>query len=253
MAHFVDRSNQNGADDYAQAKVETLYLKATEGVNFVDGTRDERRREAEKAGVDRIGDYHFADLNDPTSECDWFLSVIGTTPVGQLRPALDLERNQSAAWAEQWILRFHAKRGYLPTFYASTSYGHWLRQRSKLVAKCPWWRAEYGPDDGQRHSLIGGRLGAVAHQYTSKSEIAGISGYTDESVWLGSRTPMLVPAPRRIGPVPRDAWPWAQWKLGIGKWKGHKPGDPAFRQDWPKRVPWQWWRAVAWYKWQGLA
>lgn len=196
---FVDRSNVNGTDDYRQAGVTHLYLKATEGVGFVDATYAARHRQANAEGVAHIGAYHFADLADPKAEADHFLSVIGKPKAGALRPCLDMERGtvvSDVPWAESWVTAVYDKLGYLPAIYGSTSLLYPMRQRSHLLRLCPWWRSEYGPNDGLVHPLTGGGLGASAHQYTSVAHFPGISGATDASVLLLPRelhASLLVP------------------------------------------------------------
>lgn len=254
MSRFVDRSNVNGADDYRTARVGLLYLKATEGISFVDGTRRNRLAQARAEGVAMIGDYHFADLDNPLAEADHFYSVCGRPAPGQLRPCLDLERGQvinDQAWAEAFITRMRTHLGYLPAIYGSTSLIAPLRQRSALIRSCPWWRAEYGPNDGALHPLQGGNLGAAAHQYTSVARVSGLSGNVDASVLL-SPTALLVPHPKVVVRITRAAWLWAQWWLSIGAYKGHGHAEHAAsrgpgQKDGRVPVPHGGWAAVKWY------
>lgn len=251
---FIDRSNVNGADNLRQAGVTHLYLKATEGVSYVDATFARRRSQAHAAGV-IVGAYHFASLDNPVAECDHFLGVIGATSPGEFRPCLDLERGtvvSDVAWAEAWVSHFRSRRGYLPVIYGSTSLIGPLRSRSKLLAACPWWRAEYGPNDGRITPLAGGRMGATAHQYTSVAVFPGISGHTDASVFVAPITPMLVPHPHTSVRITKAAWDWAQWWLSIGRYKGHGHGEHVHsrgpgQKDGRVPVPKTGWKAVAWY------
>lgn len=193
MTVFIDRSNVNGADDYAKAPVTHIYLKASEGTGFTDSTYQARRQQALAAGA-KVGAYHFAGHNDPTVEADFFLSRIEKPHEGDLRPCLDLESGQSRAWAERFVARVKQRLGYYPTIYGSTSFIGPMRAGSATLKRCPWWRAEYGPNDGLHHALSGGDQGAAAHQYTSVAEVPGISGPTDASVLL-NEAELLVPAP----------------------------------------------------------
>ncbi len=190
---FLDRSNVNGHDDYARAPVTHLYLKVSEGTGFVDATFIQRRTAAHAAGA-RVGGYHFAGHGDPVAEADHFLSLVGTPKPGQLRPALDLESGQGIAFAEAFVRRLRAKLGYWPVLYGSTSFIGPMRAQSKVLRKCPWWRAEFGRNDGEQHPLVGGDSGAVAHQFTSRAVVPGIAGFTDQSAILNQK-PLLVPSP----------------------------------------------------------
>lgn len=192
MGVFIDRSNVNGHDDYSRAPVRFLYLKVSQGTEFVDSTFIARRTAGHAAGA-KVGGYHFAGHSDPVAEADHFLSLVGKPKTGQLRPALDLESGQSIAWAEAFVRRLRERLGYWPVVYGSTAIIGPMRAQSAVLRKCPWWRAEYGQNDGLRHALTGGDMGAVAHQFTSRAVVPGIAGFTDESVVL-KEAPLLVPA-----------------------------------------------------------
>ena len=250
---FIDRSNVNGKDNYRTAGVGYLYLKATQGDSFVDATMKSRMDAAKQDGVKIVGVYHFADHNDAVAECEHFLSVAPKPAPGQFRECLDVETGQSVAWVEAWVNHFKAHRGYLPVIYGSTSVIGPMRAASKIIRSCPWWRAEYGPDNGHLYPLVGGAQGATAHQYTSKAEFSGISGYTDASVFCRPAGPMLVSRPRHpVSRISRSAWEWAQWFLSIGKYKNigrwqylhHRKGA---KRDPFKHVPKGGYRAARWY------
>ncbi len=266
MSRFIDRSNVNGpasADNLREAGVSHIYLKASEGTGFTDATYTPRRFAAAAAGAVH-GAYHFADLADPIAECNHFLYVIGVPQAGMLRPALDLERGTPVtdhAWAEEWVTRFHAVRGYLPVLYGSTSLAEPLRRASKLLSACAWWRAEYGPNDGRCYPLQGGNQGAAIHQYTSVARFPGIAGACDASLLI-SETGIIVPGkPRPVHHVSKQmqaAWRWAQWYCGIGRYQGH--GHYAREHGVPDSEPpplppntWkQAWACVQWYTKHGV-
>lgn len=204
MGIFIDRSNVNGADDLRKAGVSDIYLKATEGTTFRDGTYQQRRAQARLAGA-RSGAYHFARQNTPATEADFFLTTIGTPKPGDLRPCLDLEDGQSTAWAEAFVKHVRDSLGYWPVLYGSTSFIAPMRAASQTLRNCAWWRAEYGQNDGKRHALDGGDQGAAAHQYTSAATFPGIAGKTDASVILHGKN-LVVPAakPRKRYVIKRD-------------------------------------------------
>lgn len=183
MTVFIDRSNVNGADDYKAAPVTHLYLKVSEGTGFVDATYMQRKAQGESAKA-HVGGYHFAGHNDPRAEADFFLSKLVHPKTGDLKPCLDLESGQSRQWAEQFVLRVKEKLGFFPVLYGSTSFIAPMRAASSTLKSCPWWRAEFGPNDGGRHALSGGDMGAAAHQFTSVGHVPGISGNTDQSAIL---------------------------------------------------------------------
>lgn len=198
---FLDRSNVNGTDNYALAKVTHLYLKVSEGTGFTDSTYTARKALAHAAGA-IVGGYHFGGNSSPIAEADFFLSLVGSPKAGQLRPCLDLEGGQSAAWCADFVEHVHSKLGYWPVLYGNTSTIPTLRAASSAIRACPWWRAEYSVNDGQRHALSGGDQGCSAHQYTSVGSVPGISGHTDMSVFMDEAA-MLIPT--KAPPKPK-AW-----------------------------------------------
>ena len=40
-------------------------------------------------------------------------------------------------------------------------------------------------------------------------------------------------------------WAWAQWRKGVGHWKGHGKHNPKVRPNVPKVIPLRWWRRYA--------
>lgn len=191
MTVFIDRAGVNGTDDYQRAGVTHIYLKVSEGTSFVDSTYLVRRNHAQAAGA-VVGGYHFAGHNDPRAEAEFFLSKLMPAKPGELRPCLDLESGQSQQWAEAFVQQVRKRLGYWPVLYGSTSFIAPMRSASAILRNCPWWRAEFGPNDGGRHALSGGDMGAAAHQYTSVGSLPGISGATDRSEFIRMQE-MLVP------------------------------------------------------------
>jgi hypothetical protein len=256
MSILIDRANVNGSDDYHAAHrvgASWAYFKATEGQGFNDSTYHTRRKLARGAGL-ITGAYMFSDNTTPAAEVDHFLDVIGDLGArpGELRPCIDIERSphgvptleHTIAMAE----RMHAKLGYWPTLYGSTSVMAPYRAASLVVRACPYWRAEYGPNDGRDHGLAGGDGGAAAHQYTSVARMLGISGFVDESHMLRPDQ-LIVPTPHTVKHVlPDVAWRWGRWKLGLNEFHGHA-NDPEMRpRHAPRRIPLGWWRTVRWYQ-----
>lgn len=250
MGYFIDESNNQGsaAGNYRAGPVVRAYFKRSEGTTFVDSTFSERMVAAHDAGA-QVGAYHFGGHANPVAEADHFLSLPGTRPhPGQLRPCLDDEVGASDWWVEQFLLRCHAVLGYWPAYYANTSTGAPRRQRSQVVRQCPWWRAEA---NGVPAVLMGGRMGAAAHQYTFTGSVPGLVGPRDLSVLLGPNA-LLVPHPRhKVHRSVAWGWRWAAWWMGLPPYKG-RARVRRLRPDVPTRVPKGWWRFVRWYRRHGF-
>ena len=257
MGIFPDRSDNNGVDDYKLAHATHLYAKITDGISSSQASAYKARVDAARAARAVTGAYHFAQNNDPRGECDFFIDTLTTADrlpkPGDLRPAVDVERAQSVAWVEDFATHFRSRLGYWPTLYGNTSTIAPMRNTSAILRELPWWRAEYGADDGRAHPLAGGAMGCAIHQYTEKAVFAGISGFTDANIAMRGDL-MLVPKRRREHRPPNECpWRWARWRLGIAEYEGHARDKLLRPKCAPRIIPISWWRKVRWYKRHSLA
>ena len=203
-----------------RAGVAFAFIKATEGVGFVDSAFERHRTDARRAGVP-VGAYHFArpDTNisaqDPIAEADHFIDVAEPAE-GDLLPVLDLETPglssaQMARWAKRFLQRVEKRIGEPPILYTFPSYWTDRMANSKAFARYPLWLASYGPDDGRVHPVrtIGGWERIAVHQYTSKGRIEGFSGQLDlNRLMRGSKLEDLTLGEAPPLPAPRFGKPW---------------------------------------------
>lgn len=119
----IDVSHHQGAIDWTKLKassdpatgpIEFVYIKATEGVGYIDPMTQTYAQGAHAAGF-KIGYYHFATLNDPNASADaaaeakYFDSQLKLLPAAALMPVLDIETNKSnlsPQLVQQWISSF---------------------------------------------------------------------------------------------------------------------------------------------------
>jgi GH25 family lysozyme M1 (1,4-beta-N-acetylmuramidase) len=207
---IVDLSNNNGTPDFGRIKaagIEGVWLKASEGVSFVDQTFHTRALAARKAGL-RVGAYHFArpDVNSlhAGDEAEAFCRVVSTAGVGRrdLRPVLDYERlrprGANETWIRDWNHTVRKRLGVGPLFY---SYPALV---SSLQLKTPvgygLWLASYGRDDGTEHpfTVPAPWRKTVAHQFTSRATVAGAPGLVDLSRVVQKRAVLAHPLLGRI-------------------------------------------------------
>lgn len=186
---MIDLSNNNGGRvDFAKVfagGTRRIYLKATEGTNFVDATYLQRRHAANAEKL-LTGAYHFAHGKvSPKEEADFFLKHIGVLhPAKDLRPVLDLEMGTASAafgkWAVEWLAEVKKHVGIVPLVY---SYASFAESCKFTKPPAPLWLAAYGPNDGKEHPYSTPRpwRSVVAHQYTSKATVKGVTGYVDQS------------------------------------------------------------------------
>lgn len=189
---MIDLSNNNKAAAFRTVYASghrRVYLKLTEGLNFVDGKHDAFRRAAISAGL-KVGEYHFAHphLNKAKDEAEFFCLHLPKLRPGQaLRPCLDLEDGAPseavAQWAVDWVFHVSRTTGHTVVLYSNPSYLSGCRFRRPTG---PLWLAAYGRNDGKEHpvTIPAPWKHAAAHQYTSRGNVPGVLGLCDVSrVW----------------------------------------------------------------------
>jgi lysozyme len=180
----LDVSSHQGRidwDEVAGDNVSAVYMKATEGKNFVDQRFAENWAGAAKAGIPR-GAYHFFSVCSPGAEqAANFLKVVPTDP-NALPPAVDLEfadcgdRMDSAAMQRElttFIETVESKVGKKVVLYAISSFTE-----------------KYPLPDGLIRDRWVRRLGKrpVANEWTvwqvsDRSKVKGIGKPVDLDVW----------------------------------------------------------------------
>ena len=190
----IDVSHWQGViswPDVAAAGKRFAFMKASEGVKYVDPTYATNRAQANANGL-KVGAYHFAkpdtDVNDATIEADHFVDTAQWSS-GDLLPVLDLEitGGMSVAKLQTWV------RTFLDRVYARTG------ERAMIYTSPAFWKNNMG--DTQTFAAAGYRTLWIAHwttaaiptvpaanwggsgwtfwQYTSDGTVAGITGRVD--------------------------------------------------------------------------
>jgi GH25 family lysozyme M1 (1,4-beta-N-acetylmuramidase) len=202
-----------------RAGIDFAFVKATEGVGFVDSSFERHRSEARRAGVP-VGAYHFArpDTNisaqDPIAEADHFLDVAAPGE-GDLLPVLDFETpglssTQLGRWAKRFLRRVEQRLGEPPILYTYTSFWRDRVGDSRAFTRYPLWLANYGPNDGRPHDVspVGGWTNIAIHQYTSEGTIPGFAGRLDLNRLLGAELDSLKVGAAPL-PAPTFGAPWS--------------------------------------------
>lgn len=149
MLRFVDVSNNNKGVDFAKVKAAGavgVYLKVTEGTDFVDPDYVANRRAAKAAGL-RVGGYHFGHpKNSPLQELEFFLSHL-ILDRGDLLPALDLEVTDGEravvvhTFGAKFLAGLEKHIGERPVLYSGESF---MRENVLDVLPARHWVADYG-------------------------------------------------------------------------------------------------------------
>lgn len=193
MAFFLlDLSSNNGDVNFRKVKeagFSGVWLKATEGISYVDHLYSPNRLAALAAGL-YVGAYHFArpDLHPhtPEEEAKNFCKTIGTLwHEHDLRPALDLETRAEGVDLVKWAREFN---GYVrarlcawPMFYSFPAYI--AEMHPSLPIGGGLWLASWGANDGEYKPTRAPKpwKKILIHQYTSKGRSNGIVGHVDIS------------------------------------------------------------------------
>jgi len=220
----IDVSHHNGAIDWpavASAGIALAFVKATQGVGFVDPAFDRNRTAAIKAGV-LVVPYHFIDTADPGRQAAHFLSVSGLRPGD---PAMiDWESAAPAAALVAFGEAIGGRAERDPIAYYGFAQ---LRLADPHLSRWPLMLPEYprGDAPGCYDSLVArpprlppgrpatwddGQRPYDFHQYTPGGRIAGTATPVDRSVWVGTAAELqnwyatgALPAAREA-PAPRD-------------------------------------------------
>ena len=188
---FIDISNWQAGLDVASVVrnggLGGVIVKATEGVGFVDRSCDGFVRQCRAAGVP-FGFYHFARSNDAAAEAEFFRErTRGYERAGV--PVLDWEADQSVAWVNRFVERYHELTGVWPWVYANA----WRFNQGTVNTNCGRWVAgyprngitsiDYGIANDMPYKVNGGLV--CAWQFSSSVRIAGYGGNLDGDVFYG--------------------------------------------------------------------
>jgi lysozyme len=263
----IDVSSHQPRVDWARVKADGIgfvYIKATEGVGFVDPKFGAHWAGAKSVGLPR-GAYHFARPDtgsggtaatakkDANAEADAFLATAAPRS-GDLLPVLDLETaglspSLMVVWATAWLERVRARTGVRPVLY--TYPGFWSRMgNTRTLGSYPLWIASYGVSSPQ---VPAGWSRYTIWQYTSSGSVPGIAGNVDMNqlaarLSLASITYKPAPAPRPgahnyPGPVPKPGWfwPWLRWRMGVAEFEGLGQNMAVRPDEAPTTIPqWAW-------------
>lgn len=161
-----------------------IFMKATEGDDFVDRQFDTYFDQARKHGFTR-GAYHFfSPDSDPVEQAQLFISNVDLT-TGDLPPVLDVERagdEDKEIFAEKvlkWLRYTEKHYGVSPIIYASKKFKDKYLSDSRF-SSYPYWIAHY-----YKESLDYDNAWSF-WQHTDIGMVPGIKGDVDMNVFNGN-------------------------------------------------------------------
>jgi lysozyme len=181
----IDVSNNNGSIDFNQVAgdgVEYVYVKATEGQSFKDGTMEGFYNSCKSNGL-KVGAYHFlVGTSSPEAQAANFYSKIKDYD-WDLVPMMDIETNFDGL--SDYVVRFVESWKQLSPLqlgvYSYTSFLGYLTDAEDTIKDFPFWEANYNNDPWNLPSnFFTNRIG---HQYTENGSISGVSEKCDVDVF----------------------------------------------------------------------
>jgi lysozyme len=183
VSHF-----QNTVDwhQVAQAGKQFAFIKATQGLTYVDPQLQTNWPGMKAAGLVR-GAYHFYEPgDDPRQQAEFFLETVKLGP-GDLPPALDVEtaNGQSASdivkGLQVWLSTIQQELGVTPLLYTGRTF--WNSLGTEAFSGYPLWIAEYGVTIPV---LPSGWTTWSFWQFSETGTVSGIQGSVDLDVFQGS-------------------------------------------------------------------
>lgn len=167
--------------EVANNGIKIVYIKATQGTNYVSQTFEESYKNA-KENVLKIGFYHYVtarDVQSAKNEAEFFASKISGKQI-DCRLAMDFEEfgNLSKSEINAIGLAFLKRLEEItqkPVIVYSNTYTAKTIWEGEII-NYPLWVAEYGVSKPQNNGKWNTYIG---WQYTDMGQIAGINSYVD--------------------------------------------------------------------------
>lgn len=169
---------------YVDNPLQFVFMKATEGNNYVDDSFKKNFQQAREYGF-IVGAYHYYIPNvDPVQQANFFIRTV-KLQAGDLPPVLDVEKNGHLVRSlfqqdvMQWIKRVEKHYGVKPIIYTSYKFKSDYLDND-FFNKYPYWIAHYYVDS------LAYKGKWSFWQYTDMGYIPEIKGDVDLNVFNGT-------------------------------------------------------------------
>ncbi|REJ74782.1 MAG: hypothetical protein DWQ36_14210 [Acidobacteria bacterium] len=182
--------HQDEIDWPSVASDQFVYIKLSEGVDYVDPLFAANWGAAAEHGVLR-GAYHmFRPEDEVPPQVEWFVSLLqrhGFDPTADLPPALDLESNSGVAKvtpellrarAEEWLREVQARLRVRPVVYTNPSFWRDELEPEHELVDYPLWVAAYS-DEPSPPPMENGWTGWTFWQHSENGAVAGVAKPVD--------------------------------------------------------------------------
>jgi len=150
VVHGIDVSHYDGTIDWAQVKasgIDFAFMKASEGLTFVDPMFAANWKAAGDAGLIRGGYHFFRPEDDPVMQADFFVATAGMPQPGDLPLTIDLEVTDSvtdvATPLSQFLARVQEQTGLVPIVYTSARFWTEMNGPATGYDQYPLWDAQW--------------------------------------------------------------------------------------------------------------
>lgn len=192
-AKGIDVSRHQGNIDWPKVKVDFAFIKATEGIGYIDPQFRRNAADANAVGIP-VGYYHYAhpETNSALAEAAAFIDATKGQAC-QLPYVLDLEGEASklnkdalSKWAYEFMSTVKNRTGKPVMLYTGAYFAR--DQVSGILGDFPLWVAHYGASTPLANSTWNDW---TFFQYSSSGSVAGIIGNVDMNEYNGSVENML--------------------------------------------------------------
>ncbi len=193
----VDVSSYQGTIDWTKVKaagVDYAILRSVTKDLNIDSQFETNYKNARAAGV-KVGVYLYAyatDTDYADTEAAALVELLDgralDLPVFYDMEASDL-RTATASTVQAIANAFRdvvTAAGYDCGIYCDVNFYSTKSHFSGYDSSCEFWIASYGTNDGTQHTVPTIDHHLIAHQFSSKCSVSGISGNVDGSVWYGA-------------------------------------------------------------------
>lgn len=206
----IDVSSYQGAINWAKVKeagIKYAILRSVVKGLDTDSQFEANMKNARAAGV-QLGVYLYTYAGDAAyakKEAKALLKLLAGRPL-ELGVFYDMEtsglRTASAATVQAVASAFRAEivaAGYTCGVYCDASFYGTNNHFKGWDPDCEFWVASYGNNNGQQHSIPKIDHHLIAHQYSDKGRVSGVSGDCDVDNWYGPATaaPAVPAAPEK--------------------------------------------------------
>lgn len=170
MQKGADLSHWNPVHDYKELnKLDFVFQKCTQGINYIDPTYQERFKNITTA----FGAYHFADGGDPVEEAKWFLK---NTKADILILDWEIEHKDPVGWCKAFRAQIPINKKFI--FYTNDA------RALKYAFPKKWikWIARYKDYSGTLDMNFQPKSDWNIWQYTSRGKVEGVDGNVDLNV-----------------------------------------------------------------------